>query len=277
MNAEPPRGQRRINARHEMPTPAPGAARVAIRAGDRPDDVARASELARRLHLPLIADAAAPDLILDVTAARLSLSATDTPTQRAIAVEFVAGPLGYARRRNRFGMLFRAIGVRGGAAPRVIDATAGLGHDAFLLATSGCQVNAIERQPVLAEMLHDGIARTACEPTLYDLLMGNLRVVVGDARDVLPACAATDPPEVIYLDPMFPQRTKSALVKKEMRVLRGLVGDDDDAAALFDVARAVRGARIVVKRMRHAPPLASGVTHTLAGRAVRYDVYAPRR
>jgi 16S rRNA (guanine1516-N2)-methyltransferase len=79
---------------------------------------------------------------------------------------------------------------------------------------------------------------------------------------------------VIYLDPMFPPRQKSALVKKEMRVLHDLVGADTDAEQLFDAARATSIRRIVVKRPRIAPALSRvPASHNFCGKSNRFDVY----
>jgi 16S rRNA (guanine1516-N2)-methyltransferase len=82
-------------------------------------------------------------------------------------------------------------------------------------------------------------------------------------------------PEVVYLDPMFPPKKKSALVKIEMRVLRQLVGDDEDAAVLFESAARVARKRVVVKRMRLAPELVPNPTIVFEGKTTRYDVYLP--
>jgi 16S rRNA (guanine1516-N2)-methyltransferase len=98
----------------------------------------------------------------------------------------------------------------------------------------------------------------------------------GDSRDVLRAMPPTDAPEVVYVDPMYIPQGKAALVKKEMRICRMLVGDDLDAGELFDAARAVAQQRVVVKRHRQAPPLAPGVSVSLRGHVVRYDVYVTK-
>jgi 16S rRNA (guanine1516-N2)-methyltransferase len=85
-------------------------------------------------------------------------------------------------------------------------------------------------------------------------------------------------PQVIHLDPMFPHRDKSALVKKEMRLFRPLVGDDDDAPALLAAALALASHRVVVKRARKAPPIA-GVApgYSLEGKSSRYDIYPKKK
>ena len=84
-------------------------------------------------------------------------------------------------------------------------------------------------------------------------------------------------PEVIYLDPMFPPRTKSAKVKKEMRLFHQLLGADPDAEAMLPLARQVASRRVVVKRPRLAPLLHPDISchHSLKGKANRFDIYLP--
>ncbi len=238
---------------------------------------AAAKRLADRLSLPLVTE---PDpacaLLLTVTDKRLELRSNTAHGPGPVYVDFVGGSLGHSRRVNRFGLLFRAIG-----APRdgdsVVDATAGLGHDAFLLAYHGWKVTAIERSPILAALLADGIERAQQVPEIDDRLRDRLELVVGDAREVLKTLTAERTVDVVYVDPMFPPKKKSALVKKEMRVLRRLVGDDPDAGELLDVARSVAGRRVVVKRMIHAPPIAPEPSRSYRGKTARYDVYERRK
>ncbi len=251
----------------------------------------RAAELAARLGLPLCAQpvtgshgSAQPTIELRVTDERLEIRESRLPRQSvgrsrttaapagAVYVDFVGGSLGHSRRGNRFGLLFRAVGLTPGRTT-VIDATAGLCQDAFLLAYYGACVTAIERSPILVALVEDGIARTQVEPELHEQLAERLHIVCADARDYLRTLSSDAAPDVIYLDPMFPMRRKSALVRKEMRLVRRLVGDDGDSGELFDVARAVARRRVVVKRLRHAPELAPNPSHCYTSRVARYDVY----
>jgi 16S rRNA (guanine1516-N2)-methyltransferase len=183
--------------------------------------------------------------------------------------------MGYARRVKRFGLLFQAVGFRAGR-PSVLDATAGLGRDAFRLAYHGCNVTAVERCPAVFALLRDGLERAERDPEVSQRLGGRMQMVQGEACDVLRTLSADETPEVVYLDPMFPPKRKSALVKKEMRVLRRLVGDDLDAGELFEAARTAARKRVVVKRLRQAEPLAPNPTHSLCDRTARYDVYVRR-
>jgi len=203
-----------------------------------------------------------------------------------VRVDFTDGRVG---RRVRQGIsarepLARAIGLGGRTRPRirrVLDATAGLGRDAFLLASLGCDVVAVERHPVVGALLADGLRRLP-----DDVLEGRLRYAAGDAREVL-AGHPTDPPDVVpadwqpetvYIDPMFPARRKAALVKKDMQTLQGLVPEspEHELAALLDLALRHASRRVVVKRPTGAPALdaATRPSHAVTGgRTTRYDVY----
>jgi len=276
-------------------------ATIAVQADPPAGDIpARAAELAGRLGLPLLAeppDAGKYDLLLAVTQARLELRET-APPRASIWAEFAAGRV--ARRAADPGhgaaMLRRAVGFK--RPPyRVLDATAGLARDAFLLAAAGCQVLAIERSPIIAALVEDGLARAA---RAGSQTVDRLTMLVADARRWLeaglveqrgvgkdaggigrtaasPECPPPDGRsfDAIYLDPMFPQRSKSALVKKEMRLCRLVAGEDEDAAELLDAARRVARLRVVVKRPAHAPPLAPESAFSIPGRTIRYDVYLP--
>ena len=95
-----------------------------------------------------------------------------------------------------------------------------------------------------------------------------------DALQYLNALGPQDYPDVIYIDPMFPHSKKSALVKKEMRVLREVVGDDDDAAQLLLSALKCQVKRVVVKRSRYAPAVGDVIpNYQVLGKSSRYDIY----
>lgn len=207
---------------------------------------------------------------------RLELQCTQAGGPGAVFVDFVGGAMGYSRRVPGERLLFRAIGPVS-KSPFVIDATAGLGRDAFVLACHGHRVVAIERSPTIAALLEDGLRRAMQSAEVRAALGDRLRLVSGDARQVLRDWPAHDAPDVIYLDPMFPPRRKSALVKKEAIALRDVVGADDDAGELLDLARRIARRHVVVKRMRHAPPIAAGVARTYEGTSIRFDVHAPVR
>lgn len=212
------------------------------------------SELAAELGLPLTADA---DFVLERVEGRLHLRDTREGASGPLSVDFSSADI---RRRIAAGRslpVVRAVAGRGEHALTVLDATAGLGRDAYTLAKAGLRVTAIERSPVVAALLRDGLQRANAEMQLH----------VGDAIEYMRDHKA----DVVYLDPMFPERRKSALVKKEMQYFQALLGDDD-AEALFEAAKNCATKRVVVKRPNHAPELAKP-NHTIPGKTVRFDVY----
>ncbi|MEM7019460.1 MAG: class I SAM-dependent methyltransferase [Pseudomonadota bacterium] len=190
-----------------------------------------------------------------------------------IYVDFVDGAVAH-RRRYGGGQrqpLARAVGIRSQACPTILDATAGLGRDAFVLATFGCHVTLCERSPTVAALLADGLKRAAEAAATADIIERMMLI----EQDSLQWLKANDtPPEVVYLDPMYPERQKSALVKKEMRALRQVAGDDEDAVTLLETARQYALKRVVVKRPAHAPTLGSSQPDTvISGKTTRFDVY----
>ena len=178
-------------------------------------------------------------------------------------------------RPDRLGreLLVKAVRVRGVEGIRVFDATAGLGEDSLLLAAAGFSVTMCEGDPVIAALLADGLRRAADDPELSGIV-GRMSLVEGDSIEILPSL--TEAPDVVYLDPMLPARTKSAAVKKKFQLLHRLESPCADEASLMDAALAARPRKIVVKRPIKAPVLA-GVrpSHSISGKAVRYDVIVP--
>ncbi|MDP7029676.1 MAG: class I SAM-dependent methyltransferase [Phycisphaerales bacterium] len=156
----------------------------------------------------------------------------------------------------------------GGDSTTVIDATAGLGHDAALLACMGWNVTAIERDPFIATMLELSKEDAARDPDLWEILASGLSVCRGDAAEMLGELSA----DTVYLDPMFTARRKSsALPKKPAQVLQALASESDDAALLHAGLKAAP--RVVVKRPSDGPPILESPDLVFAGRLVRYDVY----
>ncbi len=251
-----------------------------------PEVEQQAAALALRLGAPLVrgeTSAADCDLLLEVSSDGLAARVLREPRLGTVRLDFVGGALGHRLRQGvgRSLPLARAVGVTSAAARgrakrlRVFDATLGLGRDAFLLAAVGCAVNACERSAVLLELVRDALARARAAPALREAVE-RLSLCCGDALEVLAESSSIDRPDVVYLDPMFPERRReSALVKKQMRLVHLLAGrhDPKQDQALFAAALASGAPRIVVKRFGNAPALAPGVHHTIAGKSVRYDVY----
>ncbi|HET8730271.1 MAG TPA: class I SAM-dependent methyltransferase [Moraxellaceae bacterium] len=207
----------------------------------------------------------------------LGLYALDVPGSGAVRVDLDEGSLGFrlSAERARHEAVVKACGLLKSPVPLVVfDATAGLLRDACVLAAAGADVWVGERSPVIAALVEDGLQRAVGDPALAPLL-SHLHFQPGDSRERLEALAASvDRPAVVYLDPMFPHRDKSALVKKEMRVFRTVVGEDVDADLLLAPALRAATKRVVVKRPRHAPWLA-GRKPSLAqeGKSSRFDIY----
>jgi len=231
--------------------------------------------LAQELDLPLADPVAARfDYLLVVTLVRLELRSA--AAAGPVYVDFTAGA---AAHRRRFGggrkqPLARAVGLKQGHAPDVLDATAGLGADAFVLACLGCRVRLVERSPLIAVLLRDGLARAGQDSLIGGLVRERLSLTQADSREFIAGLTEAERPEVIYLDPMYPQRGKTAQVKKEMRTLRMLAGEDRDAPALLAAALTRARRRVVVKRPRWAPSLAGPApTAAITAPNTRFDLY----
>nr|WP_255771370.1 class I SAM-dependent methyltransferase [Microbulbifer guangxiensis] len=210
----------------------------------------------------------------------LQLCATGRKAPGPVWVDFVGGAVAH---RRKFGggkgqQIAKAVGVRSGFYPRVVDATAGLGRDAFVLASLGCEVVMLERNPVVRALLDDGLRRLReAAETDGELTPIAARLTLDDSGRSATEWLGEQPAEsipVVYLDPMFPQRDKSAKVKKEMVAFHQLVGSDEDADALLEPAYAACYYRTVVKRPRLAPFLAGRKPSlSLEGKSGRFDVY----
>ena len=178
-------------------------------------------------------------------------------------------------RADRLGreLLVRAARTRGVTAPTVVDATAGLGEDSLLLAAAGFTVIMFEKDPVIAALLRDALDRAADDSQLADVV-ARMTLVEGDSVAGLRELSFS--PDVVFLDPMFPERTKSAAVKKKFQLLHHLERPCEDEEGLLAAALAARPRKVVIKRPPKGPWLAGAKpSHSLAGKAVRYDVIVP--
>lgn len=213
------------------------------------------------LHLPVIAAEGAADNVLEWDEDTLILKTRSGDILRA-ALKKPA----YVNAKQPFN---RALApVRNSV---VIDATAGLGGDSLQLARMADKVVSIERHPVVFALLISALHKaredgwTAAE---------KIEPLYGNASVIIPQLSAS---EVIFIDPMFPPKRKSsALPPKSVRLLRSLVGEDQDEDELFAVARRTATRRVVVKRPLHAPLMAEDALAIHEGKVVRYEVYAPR-
>ncbi len=231
----------------------------------------QASELAARWGFSLVTSAPA-GLGLVMEDDCLQLMDFAEPRQQGVMVDFLSGASEYRRAHGggKKEPIAKAIGLKGLTAPVVIDATPGLGRDAFVLAGLGCQVYLIERSPIVAALLEDGIRRLHAHS---HELAARFTLVHGNSIDVLQNWPYTQV-HTVYLDPMFPHRKKSALVKKEMKVFQALLGADPDADELLSPALALAQKRVVVKRPNSAPYLANTpASMAITSKKHRFDVY----
>jgi 16S rRNA (guanine1516-N2)-methyltransferase len=195
------------------------------------------------------------------------------PMGRALRCDFVGRAV---QHRLRFGGgrgqdLPKAAGFKRGINPHIIDATAGLGRDAFLLASLGATVTMIERSTDMHALLLDGMVRALDAGGVTAEIISRMTLIHGDAIQILPSLS----PEIVLVDPMHPPRNKSALVKVEMRQIRAIVGIDDDQTRLMQTALAHASRRVVLKWPAKAAPMADipPASHQIIGKSVRYDVF----
>lgn len=198
-------------------------------------------------------------------------------TSSPLEVDFLRGAVGHRfRSESQHGggysqPLPKAIGLRPNSPLTLVDATAGLGRDAFLLASLGANVTLIERSTQMHALLAEGMARAAQAGGEIAKTIARMSLVHGDAKDLL----ADLKPEVILVDPMHPPRQKSALVKAELRQIRAIVGNDEDSIELMKIALATATKRVVLKWPARAAPMAEigPCSHQIVGKSTRYDVF----
>lgn len=207
-----------------------------------------------------------------------------------VAVDFAGGA---ALHRRQFGggrgqPVAKAVGIKGEYVPRVLDATAGLGRDAFVLASLGCDVTLVERSAVAVALLADGLRRGQADAATAPII-SRMHLICGDGHQQLAHLLAGsgvtylfNPPvaaaefDVVFLDPMFPDPTKRAKSKKEMAAFQAVIGDDPDANDLLKPARLLAKKRVIVKRPRIAPCMAgTKPDFVFGGESTRFDGYLP--
>ena len=179
-------------------------------------------------------------------------------------------------------LLVRATKLKGVNSPVVIDATAGFGEDSFLLAATGAQIYMFERDPLIAQLLRDALERASRDEALASIV-SRMTLIEKDCIDELKAMALQSckekedqipAPDVIYLDPMFPARTKSAAVKKKFQLIHVLEKPCEDEEELLEAALALKPRKVVIKRPVKGPFLAGRKpSYSLRGKAIRYDCF----
>lgn len=218
------------------------------------------------------------ELILCAEQAKLSLISSTLGKQTNLEIDFAGGALDHRRHygggRNQD--LCRAVGLNRQRDLQIADATAGLGRDAFVLSLQGAQVAAYEKNPVLACMLmrarQQGLEQATARPdSELHVVLSRLDFIYADSSSQIRPQSF----DVVYMDPMFPQREKSAKVKKEMQILHQLLEDDKtDSIQLFTSCWSAARSRLVIKRPAKAPLFTDEKpSHQIVGKAIRYDVY----
>jgi len=226
-----------------------------------------------------------PNVALNLNYTNDYVELRDIEKNISIHVDFLAGDLAH---RQQFGggrgqSIAKAIGLKQGIKPpTVIDATAGLAKDAYVLACLGCPITLLERSPVIAELIQDAIKRAEEDEHFQTILKTGFNVIAGSSIEYLTTLLAQQKavlpdvnyPDVIYLDPMYPHRKKSASVKKNMQILQKLLGQDEDTQELLEIALKTAKKRVVVKRPKGAENLTNiKPTYLVESKKTRYDVY----
>ena len=206
----------------------------------------------------------------------------DKQLNTSISIDFLSGAMAH---RHQFGggrgqAIAKAVGLKSGNTPTILDTTAGLAGDAFVLATLGCPVTMIERSPALFLLIEDALQRAALNEAFSAIIEQGFIVINDDANDYIKQqlSAENTPPDVIYIDPMYPHRKKSALVKKDMQILQRLhaedAGNSAGAGSLLGNALKFAKKRVVVKRPLHAETLTEIKPNTcIKSKKTRYDIY----
>lgn len=253
------------------------------------DAHARAEQLANAISVPFLGITDPSDIehqgyVLVADHKGVGIKQTGRQAPGIVRAEFIEGSVDH---RRKFGggkgqMIAKAVGIKAGCFPHVLDATAGLGRDSFVLASLGCRVSMIERSPVVHAVLSSGLDYARSQSVSDDVelfeILRKMQLISMDAKAYLAGLVADDFPDVIYLDPMFPERQKSADVKKEMAIFHDVVGGDADADELLPLALAHVKYRVVVKRPRKAPFLNNQKpSHQLEGKSSRYDIYTVKK
>lgn len=191
-------------------------------------------------------------------------------------VDFITGKSGYRLAKNLTikQPLAKAVGIRPGFRPDIMDVTGGLGQDSFVLASLGSTITIVERSPIIHALLQDGIVRALENPRTKPIIQRFSKIICQDSIQYLSHYNAPKP-HTIYMDPMYPHSDKSALNKIEMRMIRSQVGDDMDSANLLEHALNVATNRVVVKRPKRAEPIDSKtkITSCIEMKNSRFDLY----
>jgi len=202
----------------------------------------------------------------------------DRQLNTAVSIDFIKGVLAH---RQQFGggrgqAIAKAMGLKSGITPNILDTTAGLAGDAFVLASLGCPVTLLERSPIIFQLLENAVERACLNNSFQAISEQGFKLINIDANDYIRQQLAgnAEQPDVIYIDPMYPERKKSALVKKDMQILQRLHDKDEHPEVLLENALMFARKRVVVKRPIHAESLGNKTPNTsVKSKKTRYDIY----
>lgn len=242
-----------------------------------PNEQEKAKELANLIHSPIIPfsdpHCQSYEYLLILTSEYLGLQNPPSKKFDSFYIDFFSKQMQYrckkANLKNE--AIAKALGCKPSEKLRIVDATAGLGRDSFILATLGYEVMMLERSPIIWALLQDALTRAKIKaPTIVN----RLQLIYTNAIDWLNKLLHHQRPHIIYLDPMFPPRKKSAAVKKEMQILQKLVPDSKDLPLLLQVSRSKALKRVIVKRPKNADKIVDFAENfCIMGKTNRFDVY----
>lgn len=211
---------------------------------------------------------------LERIANKLSLIDNSNESIKPIYIDFADKKLQYRVKNshNINQLIAKAVGIKSGFRPSVLDINAGMAKDAFMLASLGCRVHMLERNFFVSSLIKDALLRASQNQELLPTI-NLLSFEEYDAKLWLKDNSEKFF-EVVYIDPMFPKREKSSKVKKEMAVFQNLVGADDDSYLLLDLSFKTATKRVVVKRSKLAGYLNDKKPDIeYKGKSCRFDVY----
>lgn len=212
-------------------------------------------------------------VIIFVTEQGVSIKELTATNNKPTFIDFSNKKLLYRKNNSssRKEAIARAVGLKHNQPIEILDATAGMGEDSFILAALGANMTMLERNPLIHLMLEDALERARSNINLTKII-SRMRLINHDTITFLNNTEIQA--DVIYMDPMFPDKNKSALNKKEMRLFRILAGDDSDIGLLFTNALTHAKKRVVVKRPLRAPYVNDIKPHfDILGKSSRFDVY----
>lgn len=234
-------------------------------------------ELFQRLGLQPSSDTR---LLFGFRNGKLSLWQNSPQAPSPTCVDFESSDMQYRLRSSgRRQGLARAVGLHRRSGLSILDVTAGLGKDAFILAALGAQVTLVERSELIHALLTDGLDRASQSSSeSIRAAVARMTLLHADAVTWLNSDAASGRWDVLCLDPMYPPRRKSANVRKDIASLQLLLGPDQDSDQLFQTAMKSGIPRIVIKRPVHHPQDQSPVaSFQVKGKNSRFDVYVRSR